>query len=216
MILARIITLVIGYVCGLFITGYFYGKTQQVDIRTMGSGNAGATNSLRTLGVKAGIVTLLGDCGKTMFAMFLAWLIFHNSYPDGIRILELYAGLGTTLGHNFPVTMKFKGGKGVACTAGLIIFFCPQEVPVCLLVFVLAVVCTKYVSLGSVLVFITFVAQTIVFGKIGILGLGGEQYITELYAIVILLAILGIFQHRANIARLLSGTENKLSLGSKK
>lgn len=214
MLAARIITLVIGYVCGLFITGYIYGKTQKVDIRTMGSGNAGATNTLRNLGVKAGIITLLGDCAKTMFAMFLAWAIFHTRYPDYIRVLELYAGAGAILGHNFPVTMKFKGGKGIACTAGVILFFCIAEAPFCLAVFILAVALTRYVSLGSILVMLCFVGQTLFFDQKGWIDLGTKGQ-TECYILVCAIAMLGIFQHRTNIKRLLTGTENKLSLKKK-
>ena len=84
MILNRVICLVIGYVFGLFQTGYFYGKLHHIDIREYGSGNAGTTNTLRTLGWKAGLITFLGDAGKAVLAMLLAWALFHKEYPGAV------------------------------------------------------------------------------------------------------------------------------------
>ena len=122
---ARMIAIFIGYLFGLITTGYFYSKHVNVDIRKLGSGNIGTTNTFRTLGKKAGIIVFLGDGFKGVFAVLLVWLIFHEKYPEGIKILEAYAGLGAVLGHNFPVHLKFKGGKGIATTAGMMLAFCP-------------------------------------------------------------------------------------------
>ena len=119
MIIARIIAVAIGYACGLFETGYFYGKKKGVDIRTKGSGNSGATNTLRTFGWKAGLVTCLGDILKTVAAVLAVKLIFGRTYTEDIILLELYAGFGAVLGHNFPFYLKFKGGKGVVCISRL-------------------------------------------------------------------------------------------------
>lgn len=212
MIAARIIALVIGYFCGIILVGYIYGKKQHQDITTMGSGNAGATNTLRTLGKKAGIITLLGDTTKPMLAILITWLIFRNSQPEGVRLLELYAGFGAILGHNFPFYMKnFKGGKGIACTGGMMIAFCPIAVPVSLGIFILSIVVTKYVSLGSILGLITFFIQVVLFGELGILDVT-EHYRTEIYIIAALIMLLGIVRHRENINRLLHGCENKFSV----
>lgn len=101
MIVARIIALLIGYGFGLFQTGYLYGKSKGIDIRQQGSGNAGTTNSLRVLGWKAGIITFAGDLLKAVFAVLLVKLIFHGTYGADTKVLELYAGFGTVLGHNF-------------------------------------------------------------------------------------------------------------------
>ena len=128
--LARLISILIGYACGHFITGFFYGKTQHVDLREVGSGNVGTTNTYRNLGPKAGILTLLGDVFKVVLSVLIVWLIYHNSAGVNVKVLEYYAALGTILGHNFPIFMKFHGGKGIACTGGLMIAVCPICVPV--------------------------------------------------------------------------------------
>ena len=130
---ARVIAVAVGYCFGLFQTGYIYGEKHGVDIRTQGSGNAGTTNTLRVLGWKAGLITFLGDLFKAIFAVLLIRFIFIGKYPDAIKILELYAGFGAVLGHNFPFYLKFKGGKGIACTSGMILAVCPLAAPICLI-----------------------------------------------------------------------------------
>lgn len=211
MILSRGICLAIGYILGLFQTGYIYGKAHNIDIRQQGSGNAGTTNALRTLGWKAGLVTFIGDLGKAMLAMLAAWLLFHEKYSDGVKLLEMYAGFGAVLGHNFPFYMKFKGGKGIACTSGFILAFCPLMAPICLILFIGAVVITRYVSLGSILVVVSYFIQLVVFGQMGWLGVASDL-LPEVYMVGGLFTLLALWRHRANIKRLLSGTENKLSL----
>lgn len=213
--LPRIISMLIGYACGHFLTGFFYGKTQHVDLRKVGSGNVGTTNTYRNLGYKAGILTLLGDVGKVALAVCIVWLIYRRDPSADVRVLEYYAGLGTILGHNFPIFMKFRGGKGIACTGGLMVAVCPICVPVCLAIFVLTVAITRYVSLGSILVCISFFIQILVYGQMGMLGVGGTDLI-EVYALAAIVMALGIFRHRTNIERLLSGTESKFSLKPQK
>ena len=118
--MVRIICLLIGYCFGLFQTSYIYGRLHGIDIRNYGSGNAGTTNALRTLGTKAGVITFFGDCFKCVFAVLLVHLLFGRTYPDMIRLLAVYAAAGTILGHNFPCYLKFRGGKGIAATQGLL------------------------------------------------------------------------------------------------
>ncbi len=214
MITARIIAVVIGYVFGLFQTGYFYGKSKGIDIRNEGSGNAGTTNTLRVLGWKAGLITFLGDGFKAIFAVLLVKLLFREKYAEGIMILELYAGFGAVLGHNFPFYMKFKGGKGIACTAGMIAAVCPLAVPVCLILFVGTIAITRYVSLGSIFVVTAYLIQVIIFGQTGILVLEAS-YLPEFYIISACFTIMGLWRHKANIKRLLSGTENKFGVKKK-
>ncbi len=208
MLAARIICIAIGYLLGMFQTGYIYGKLHHVDIRQHGSGNAGATNTLRTLGWKAGLVTFLGDLGKAMLAMLIGWLLFREKYPDGVKLLEMYAGFGAVLGHNFPVYLRFKGGKGIACTAGFILAFYPPMAPLCLLLFIVVVATTKYVSLGSILVMACYFAELVAFGQLGHLDVK-PQLLPETYVVGALFSLMGIWRHRENIKRLLSGTEKK-------
>lgn len=215
MLLNRIVALVIGYFCGIFLAGYFYSKRKSKDITQMGSGNAGTTNTLRMFGWKAGLITLLGDVSKPVVAIFITWLLFRNREPEGVRLLELYAGLGTILGHNYPFYMKhFKGGKGIACTGGMMIAFCPVEVPVGLGSLILVTALTKYVSLGSMIGLVSFFIQTVVFGELGLLDVT-ETYKVEIYILAAFIMVMGIARHHENIRRLLNGNENKFSLKKK-
>ena len=150
----RVLCLVMGYVFGLFQTGYLYGKINHIDIRNYGSGNSGTTNALRVLGKKAGLIVFAGDFLKTVFACFAARLIFQES-PD-TDLYVLYAGLGVVLGHNFPCYLKFKGGKGIASMAGILVSMDWRVTLVCAALFLGAVILTRYVSLGSILVVISF------------------------------------------------------------
>lgn len=206
----RVICLVIGYCLGLFQTGYLYGKLHGKDIRKYGSGNSGSTNVLRVMGKKAGATVLVGDVMKSILACFLAWLIFHGKAEAGfVRLLELYAGAGAVLGHNFPFYMNFKGGKGVACSGGLIIAMRDWRLfLICLAVFLGTVLFTRFVSLGSILGLTAFFVVWTALCATGAVSLG--VYTAESCVVVFLMAALGIWQHRTNIGRLLHGTENKL------
>lgn len=214
MIGARLIALGISYVFGLFQTGYIYGKSKGIDIRNEGSGNAGTTNSLRVLGIKAGLITFLGDLFKAIFAVLLVLLLFRNKYPDAVKILELYAGFGAVLGHNFPFYLKFKGGKGIACTSGMILAVCPLAAPICLALFIGSIAITRYVSLGSILVVVSYLVQVIVFGQLGYLRIDAAL-LPEFYIVSACFTAMALWRHRSNIKRLLSGTENKFALKKK-
>lgn len=210
----RIICLVMGYVFGLVQTGFFYGKAHGTDLRKQGSGNSGATNTLRVMGKKAGAVVLLGDVLKCVLACTLARLLFGGKEPEMELLYVLYTGFGVILGHDFPFYLKFKGGKGIASTGGLIIAVLDFRVfIICLAVFLLTVFCTRYVSLGSMLGASTFFVVWTVITMNGWNDLA-ENCRLESCAIVLLIALLAIIRHHSNIKRLLSGTENKL--GAKK
>lgn len=212
----RVICLLIGYAFGLIQTGYLYGRTKHIDIRTKGSGNAGTTNALRTMGVKAGVVTLLGDCLKCVFAVLAVRLIFGGTHGDILPVLSQYAGLGAILGHNYPFYMKFKGGKGIAVTAGIIITTWNIWIMlICLAVFLIAVAATKYVSVGSLTVVLTYFICVVVYGQMsGFHVDGGHLY--EMYILAALVVVSAFYKHAANIKRLMNGTENKLSVGKSK
>ncbi len=207
----RIISLVIGYLFGNFLTGYIVSKIKKVDIQNQGSGNVGTTNSYRVMGRKAGIIVLIGDVLKVVLATLVVWVIFKDKSPELSRLYMYYAATGCVLGHCFPFFLKFKGGKGIACTAGLIVAVCPLTIPVCLLIFVGCVAITKYVSLGSVLVLISLFVQGLIFGYMGKIPVPGEN-LYEVYLLLLFVALIGIIKHRSNIKRLLSGTENKFKL----
>ena len=207
----RLICVTIGYVFGLLQTGYLYGKMHNIDIRKQGSGNAGTTNALRTMGWKAGVVTLLGDAFKCVFAVLLVRMIYKETHGDMLPLLAMYAGMGAVLGHNYPFYMKFKGGKGIATTAGLLLSTTNAwMVVICLAVFVGIVSGTKYVSAGSLVVVILYLGEVVYLGQTGAYGIA-QNYLYEMYGIAAFLMVSAFFKHRANIKRLLSGTENKLS-----
>ncbi|WP_099467672.1 glycerol-3-phosphate 1-O-acyltransferase PlsY [Konateibacter massiliensis] len=205
----RLVCILIGYVCGLFQTGYIYGKIKHVDIRQMGSGNAGTTNALRTLGFKAGLITFLGDCLKAVLAAFVVRKLFGSSNQDITPLLVMYAGLGTVLGHNFPFYLGFKGGKGIAATAGMILSFNGPMAIIGFFTFVITVAVTRYVSLGSLLLMAGFLIELFIFGSMGNFGLA-QPYLYELYAVGIVLTALAFYRHRQNIVRLANKTERKL------
>ena len=210
----RFICLLIGYAFGLIQTGYIYGKMKGVDIRKEGSGNAGSTNALRTMGIKAGLVTLLGDCFKCVFAVVTVYLIYGKTYADIFPLLAMYAGMGAVLGHNYPFYLNFKGGKGIAATAGLILSTTNVwMVLICLFAFLGIVAVTRYVSLGSLVVVTLFLIGMVFFGSHGAYGLG-NRYLMEFYLVSAAVTLMAFWRHRSNISRLLHGTENKI--GSKK
>ena len=211
----RILCVLIGYICGLFQTSYLYGKVHGIDIRNYGSGNAGTTNALRTLGAKAGAITLLGDCFKCVVAVVIVHLIFGKSHPEMIRLLGMYAAAGTILGHNFPFYLKFKGGKGIACTSGMILAVCPLAAPVCLILFIGSIAITRYVSLGSILVVTSYLVQVLIFGHMGYLHIDAA-YLPEFYVVSACFTAMALWRHRSNIGRLLHGTENKFTFKKNK
>lgn len=212
----RVISIMIGYAFGLIQTGYIYGMINKVDIRKHGSGNAGTTNALRTLGWKAGVITFIGDCLKCLAAVAVIRLLFAQN--DNAELLAIYGGLGAVLGHNFPFYLNFKGGKGIAATAGLILSIHPLMFLSIAVVFIGIVLVTQYVSLGSLVIMVLFIIEVIVYGQSGGLQLTAVE-LYEYYGIAFVLAVLAFWRHRANISRLLKGTENKTDvrkIGKKK
>ncbi len=211
----RIICLLIGYACGLIQTAFFYGKAHGIDIRQHGSGNSGTTNALRVLGTKAGLIVFAGDCLKCVAAVVIVRLIFGQAHPDIIYLLCLYAGAGAILGHNFPFYMGFKGGKGIAATAGLILGFHPYFIVMGAIVFFTTFAITHYVSLGSLLLYAGFMIEMVVCGQLGVFGAMPQAQLYELYGVAAFLTIMAYWRHRANIVRLVHGEEHKTYLFKK-
>lgn len=209
----RILCLALGYGFGLFQTGYLYSKKHHVDIKKEGSGNSGSTNVLRVMGAKAGAIVFLGDAGKTILACAAARLLFGGRTDMG-NLLALYAAFGAILGHNYPFYMQFNGGKGIACTAGLLASMDWRLTLLCLIVFVAIVAATRYVSLGSLVVVSIFFVWMVAFGRAGAYGVR-EDLLPEFYGVAGAIAGLAFVRHKANLNRLLHGTENKISLKKK-
>jgi len=213
--MARIICLLLGYVFGLFQTAFFYGKAKGIDIRQHGSGNSGTTNALRVLGTKAGIIVFLGDCLKCIAVVALTKVLFGESHADRIYLLCLYSAAGAILGHNYPFYMQFKGGKGIASSAGLMIAIHPFFIPMVLTLFFGAFLLTHYVSLGSLLIYLGFVVEMIICGQSGVFEGMSQAVLNEMYIIAFLLAVMAYWRHRENIKRLLQGNERKTYLFKK-
>lgn len=211
----RIVCILIGYVFGLFQTSFFYGKMKGIDIREHGSGNAGTTNTIRVLGTKAGLLVLAGDILKCILAILLCGALFDASHPQEVYLLKLYAAAGAILGHNFPFYLHFKGGKGIAATAGLILAFHPYFIPVGVILFFGAFLTTHYVSLGSLLVYAGLMIQMVICGQMGLFH-APQAILNEMYILTALLTALAYYKHRENIARLVKGQERKTYLTKKK
>ena len=207
--LPRIASLLIGYLFGIFQTAYIYGKMNGIDIREHGSGNAGTTNALRVLGKKAGAIVFAGDFLKCFLVIHLVKLIFNNMAADILPLVGLYAATGCILGHNFPIQLGFRGGKGIACTAGLLAAFDIRIGVIALVTFLAIVIITRYVSLGSMVIVTEFALFIIIFGQLGLYHMAQAPLI-EMYVLAAFLAGMAIYRHRANIVRLLNGTENRI------
>ena len=210
-ILARVLCLLIGYGLGSISTSYLYGKAKGIDVREHGSGNAGTTNTLRVMGRKAGAIVLAGDMLKTFLAILLTWLIFHWFFPDMDYLLRIYTGAGVILGHDYPFYMKFKGGKGIACSGAMILSFYWGIIPASVVIFFGIFFMTHYVSLASIFLYLGFMAQLLIFGQGGLLGMS-QPALIEMYIVAALLTALALFQHRENIKRLIKGEERQTIL----
>ena len=185
-------------------------KMAGFDVREEGSGNAGTTNVLRTVGKKAAALTLICDILKGLVPVLLAIIIGNiaNNFGAEIRVeyLAQIAGVATIIGHTFPLFFKFKGGKGVASSLGLILIINWQIGLICLVFALLVMAVTRMVSLGSI-------TAAILFAILTLFGISSQFYIVKGNYIIfgIVLAAIVIFNHRSNIKRIISGTENKLS-----
>lgn len=206
-----LIGLIIGYGFGLLQIAQIYSKSKNVNIREKGSGNAGTTNMFRVMGIKAGIITLLGDCAKCVAAVLFTKLIFlvWMKYSIDPTALALYTGFGCILGHDFPFYFGFRGGKGMATTAALVCCLGNwQMIIIGLVIFFGIVIATQYVSLGSMATTCAEAVMFVIFTQIGWYRLQPEWRI-DCYILFFLIAALLVFQHRKNIVRLKNHSEKK-------
>lgn len=211
--------LLVGYLLGSVNGSIIVGRCMGIDIRSQGSKNAGATNALRVLGKKAAALVFLFDFFKAVLAVLLArfaagWMlslgVLQESNAADFSLYGQYlAGLGAVLGHNFPLYFHFKGGKGILASWGVIMILDYRIAIALVIVFILVVWATRYVSLAPITSAILYPLFVIAFNA-GNLQPGTAYYI----ALSLIISILAVYRHRANIARLTSGTESKL--GAKK
>lgn len=220
-ILSYVVTALAAYLLGSIPTGYLVAKAKGIDIRSVGSGNIGATNVFRILGKGAGIFVLLADAAKGYVACWYIPRILlkpdeallglaetklrwdHLAYLQSFEWHSIVAGVAVILGHNYTCFLKFKGGKGIATTAGVLIALAPSAFLVVLCVFLLVAFVTRYISLASILAAFCLPFSVWWFH-------GSPSMVSVMAA----LGALAIYKHKANIGRLLKGTENKF--GKKK
>ncbi|MBR3437663.1 MAG: glycerol-3-phosphate 1-O-acyltransferase PlsY [Lachnospiraceae bacterium] len=204
-VLIRLILLIVGYAFGLFQTGYFYGKITGNDLRKEGSGNTGATNALRTHGFKAAFLIFFFDALKAFIPCFAVRLIFRE---DSYRFVYImYTALGVILGNDYPVYLKFKGGKGVAATCGYAFAWQWMYTLIGLALFFSIAFLTGYVSLASISASVFIFLCGILFGFAELGGPGPVFF--EFVILIAVLQFLLVWRHRTNIVRLVHGTENR-------
>jgi glycerol-3-phosphate acyltransferase PlsY len=202
---------VTAYLLGSIPSAVWYGEAYfGIDIRKFGSGNAGATNTFRVLGKRAGTIVLMIDILKGWTATMLANILFFLSVIDVSQILtfKLLLGSAAVLGHLFSIFVKFKGGKGVATSLGMVLAMNPQVALVCIAIFILVLLISQYVSLSSIIASFAFPMMLVfgVFGEANILLIGFG----------FLLFVVVVAAHHKNIQRLLNGSESKTKLWPRK
>lgn len=179
---------------GCIQTAFIVGKIKgNIDIREHGSGNSGTTNAIRVLGWKLGAITFIADILKAVMAVLIAWIVFDNPMAG------FYAGIGSIIGHNWPVFLRFKGGKGIASTIGVMLTVDYRMGLIMILILAITILLTKYVSLGSILMVLSIVIMAPVFHNDSM----------EFLLLSFFLTGSALLKHRSNIKRLLNGTENK-------
>jgi glycerol-3-phosphate acyltransferase PlsY len=212
-VLGYIVVACAAYLLGSIPTGFLVAKAKGIDIRSVGSGNIGATNAMRVLGKPAGIFVLLMDAFKGWFACQVGiyvcfyFLPYANIHSDTdvhntvsyVETFSIVAGIFAVLGHNFTCWLKFKGGKGVATSAGVYLALAPIALGIALAAFILTVLITRYASVGSIVAAIVL-PFAVWFRDNNLI----------LRIVTIALCALAIFKHRKNMQRLLAGTENRI------
>lgn len=217
-IFLKILFLLLAYLIGSIPFGFIFGKMNGIDIREVGSKNIGATNTGRALGFKYAVLTYLCDMLKGAIIVFLfRFQIIPETY---CVINPMIYGLLAVLGHTFPIYLKFKGGKSVACGSGVLGAYCPVLLPIAIVIFTIVVLISKYVSLGSLLgalvMFIGTIITVALFGQFNFDNFNpdGTLYAYNLYFIIFSFVIMMIIyiKHSSNIKRIFTGTERKVNL----
>jgi len=207
-VLAVAVAFITAYLLGSIPTSVWYGRTFfGVDVRDFGSGNSGATNTFRVLGKRAGTVVMLGDVLKGYTAALLAAWLWKSGYIPETNVLtfKLLFGLTAVIGHLYPIFAQFRGGKGVATLLGMVLATHPEVAAVCIGIFLLVVISSQYVSLGSMLAALSFPILLLlrVFGQ-------KESPLLIVFGFVVFLLV--VLTHKKNIGRILSGQESRTVL----
>jgi len=207
-IVGYILAMLVAYLLGSIPTGFLVAKARGIDIRSVGSGNIGATNVFRTLGKTAGVFVFLADAAKGWLAVFvMAKLVATWFYPSpGLLALDWFAicaGIAAILGHNYTCWLYFKGGKGIATSAGVLVALVPGPLLIILGIWIVVFALSRYVSLASISAAFALPFAARLVGKS-----------TTIILVTAALAALAIYKHKANIQRLIKGTENRI--GAKK
>lgn len=210
--LLLIAAVILAYLIGSINFAVIFSKAfMKKDVREVGSGNAGATNVLRSAGVLPGILTFFCDALKGFVATFVGKTIFESvmtQNPDEWGIIGAYiCGLACMIGHVLPIFFKFKGGKGVATSVGIFAICSPVAIALGLAVFAIITIATRYVSLASVTATVVVVVSSMIFRV-------SDAPILPQLVLCVIMGIIVIFKHRENIKRLINGTESKI--GGKK
>lgn len=193
--------IIAAYLIGSIPTSYLVGRVRGIDVRKEGSGNVGATNALRVIGKLPALIVLITDIFKGVFAVtFLASFFYNTGIAVNYNLFRTLLGLSTIAGHNWSIFLKFKGGKGVATSCGVLMVLLPAAMAVAASVFFITVWRTKYVSLGSILLSITVPI---------VAALSGKDFVLVMLSVTICIII--CYRHKSNITRLLTGTENRIS-----
>lgn len=203
----NIVVAIIAYLIGsINFSVIFSKKMAGFDVREKGSGNAGTTNMLRSVGKKAAAITLICDILKGVVAILIAMFIAWAFKVENASLLVQIAGIAVVLGHTFPIFFGFKGGKGVATALGILLMSNWQIGLICLVFGVVLIALTRMVSLGSCAAAVLFPVLTLFINEHYIVSQGSSYLIFS-----IILAVIVLFNHRSNIKRILSGKENKIS-----
>jgi glycerol-3-phosphate acyltransferase PlsY len=206
-----IIGVVLAYLIGSIPTAVWYGRIFfGIDVREHGSGNSGATNSFRVMGKKAGIIVMLFDVLKGFLSTQSAVWFLHAGYikPDDLILFQSAFGIAAVLGHIFPIYAKFKGGKGIATLLGMVLSIHIQAALVCMLVFLIVLLISKYVSLGSMLAALAFPLVLLM------PRFYPEEPFLIAFGFVIFFVV--VITHQKNIVRLIHGEENKARISIRK
>ena len=203
-IVCYILVIVAAYLLGSIPTGFLVAKSRGVDIRAVGSGNIGATNVFRILGKPAGVFVLLADAAKGWLAVFVVAKLVSGWFypaagPQAREWFALCAGVGAILGHNYTCWLRFKGGKGIATSAGVLTALVPGPLLIILAIWIVVFALSRYVSLASISASFALPFAAWVCGQS-----------TTIILVTAALAALAIYKHKANIQRLLKGTENRI------